>query len=102
MKRKQTVMVVALGLALGAFIAPGAVFGQGSTWAGAGLARTLESAMWRAGFLRANVAFQLRDAGYDSDIYYGFYGTSVPDSTFSAGLPVQLLMSVNKTTVLEV
>ena len=44
---------------------------------------------------------QLRDVGYDSDIYYGLFVDSVPDGTFSAGVPVQLLLSLNKTTVLD-
>jgi hypothetical protein len=102
MKRKRSVMVAALGLALGVFIAPAAVFGQGSTWAGQMLARTMDSAMWRAGILRANTAFTLSAAGYDSDIFYGFFGEPFPDGFFSAGTPVQLLCPVNKTVVLEV
>jgi hypothetical protein len=93
----MTVLLIALWLSM----SPGAVYGQGSTWAGAGLARMLEAAMWRSGILRANAAFQLSNAGYDSDIYYGFFGETVPDVTFSAGVPVQLLLSLDKTTVLE-
>jgi hypothetical protein len=92
------VVLIALGLAL----SPRPAFGQGSTWVGVGLGRVLESAMWRAGNLRANVAFQLRDAGYDSDIYYCFFGETVPDSSGSAGFPVQLLLSLSKKVVLEV
>jgi len=88
-------------MAFGLCVSPSVSFGQGSTWAGEGLARMLESAMWRAGRLRANVALQLRDVGYDSDIYYGYFGGSVPDGTFSASTPVQLLFSLNKNTVLE-
>jgi hypothetical protein len=93
---------VVLILAAGALLAPPAAFGQGSTWAGESLARMVDSAMWKAGVLRANAALQLRDAGYDSDIYYGFFGESVPDYLFSTGVPIQLLMSANKKTVLEV
>jgi len=92
----------ALVLLLGGLLAPPAAFGQGNTWAGQGLARTMDSAMFRAGILRANAAFTLADAGYDSDIYYGFFGESVPDASFSAATPVQMLFSVNKKVVLEV
>jgi hypothetical protein len=94
--------VPVLVLLLGSVIAPPAAFGQGNTWAGQGLARTMDSAMWRAGILRANTAFTLSGAGYDSDIFYGFFGEAVPDAFFSAGTPVQLLCPVNKTVVLEV
>lgn len=99
---KRGLAVGGLGLCLWLFIMPAPGFGQGSTWAGEGLARALETAMWRSGSLRANAAFRLMDAGYDSDIYYGFYGEPVPNAVFAASVPVQLLMSVNKTTVLEV
>lgn len=91
-----------VALLLGAVYAPPAALGQGSTWAGQGLARTMDTAMWRAGIMRANAAFTLADAGYDSDIYYGFFGETVPDASFAASTPVQLLFSVNKTVVLEV
>jgi hypothetical protein len=95
-------LVSVLVLILGTAIAPSTALGQGSTWAGQGLARTMDSAMWRAGIMRANAAFTLTDAGYDSDIYYGFFGETVPDASASVGTPVQLLFSVNKTVVLEV
>lgn len=92
-----SVLLVALGLA----VAPRAAFGQGSTWAGEGLARMIESAMWKAGSLRVNAALGIRDAGYDSDIYYGFAGHPVPDGTVATSFPFQLLLSLNKTTVLD-
>ena len=57
MKATRSLAVSILMIALWLSIAPGAVFGQGSTWAGEGLARMLESAMWRAGILRVNAAF---------------------------------------------
>jgi hypothetical protein len=102
MKLKRSVGVVALLLTAWGVIAPAAASGQVNTWAGEGLTRMLESAMWRAGFMRGNIAFQLRDAGYDSDIYYGFYGAAVPDGTCGAAVPVQLLLSINKKSVLEI
>lgn len=102
MKVLRSSTLAALLIALGLALAPGPAFGQGSTWAGVGLARMLESAMWRSGNLRANFAFQLIDAGYDSDIFYGFYGEPVPDGLFATGTPVQLLWSLNKKVVLEV
>jgi hypothetical protein len=102
MKRKKSVAGLILGLVLGAFLAPSTALGQGTTWAGESLARMVDSAMWKSGLVRGNTAFQLRDAGYDSDIYYGFYGEPVPDYLFSASVPVQLLVPINRNAVLEV
>jgi hypothetical protein len=92
-----SVLMIALWLS----VAPREAFGQGSTWAGEGLARMVESAMWKAGSLRVNADLAIRDAGYDSDIYYGFAGHPVSDGTIAASFPFQLLFSLNKTTVLD-
>ena len=99
---KRTKSVAGVVLALGLFLAPSAARGQGTTWTAESLARMVDSAMWKSGVIRGNIAFQLRDAGYDSDIYYGFYGEAVPDYTGSASVPVQLLAPVNKSVLLEV
>ena len=61
----------------------------------------VESAMWRAGILRANAALLLRDLGYDSDIYYGYSGESAPNGIFSASAPFQLLYPLSKSVVLD-
>lgn len=91
-------------LALGAWLLgdAGAVCGQGHTWIGEGLARMVNGAHWRVGSLRINAAFSLDNAGYDSDIYYGFLqNVKVPDETFAASTPVQLILPLGKTVVLE-
>ncbi|HSA95797.1 MAG TPA: hypothetical protein VLJ16_07090, partial [Acidobacteriota bacterium] len=62
----------------------------------------VDGARWRIGGLRINAAFTLDNAGYDSDIYYGFLqNAKVPDETFTAGAPVQLIVPLGKTVVLE-
>lgn len=83
-------------------VAPGLAFGQGDTWAGASLAKMVERARWRLGALRVNAAFSLSNAGYDSDVFYGFAAKPVPDYTFSAGTAVQVLLPLSKKVVLDV
>jgi hypothetical protein len=83
-------------------VTPGPAFGQGQTWAGADLAGMIESARWRLGFLRVNAAFELRNVGYDSDVYYGYRAEPSPDYKFSAGAPVQVLIPVSKKIILDV
>jgi hypothetical protein len=101
MKATRSLAASVLMIALWLSFAPRAAFGQGSTWAGVGLARMVETAMWKAGSLRVNADLEIRDAGYDSDIYYGFAGYSVPDGTIATSFPFQLLFSLNKTVVLD-
>jgi hypothetical protein len=77
-------------------------YGQGHTWIGEGLTRMVERARWRIGLLRVNAAFTLADAGYDSDVYYGYLQSGqVPDWTFAASTPVQLLVPLGKKVVLD-
>jgi len=62
----------------------------------------VDGARWRIGSLRINAAFTLENAGYDSDIYFGFLQSAkVPDETLTAGAPVQLIVPLGKTVVLE-
>lgn len=91
-----------LPLGVWLFGTAGAVYGQGHTWIGEGLTRMVEGARWRIGGLRINAAFTLDNAGYDSDIYYGFLqNKEVPDGTFAAGAPVQLIVPLSRAVVLE-
>ncbi len=49
-----------------------------------------------------NAALTLTNAGYDSDIYYGYLDNAVPDITFLAAVPLQVLLPISKKIVLEV
>jgi hypothetical protein len=80
---------------------PGPAFGQGNTWAGASLAQMVKGARWRLGALRVNAAFSLSNVGYDSDVLYGYTTEPVPDYTFSAGIPIQVLLPLSKKVVIE-
>ena len=91
------------GFALTAWLigTAGTARGQGLTWPGAALTRMLDGAHWRIGVLRANAAFTLASSGYDSDVFYGYFGDPVPDWTFAAGAPVQILVPLSKNVVLD-
>jgi len=102
MKRRLFVLSAAIALLAWFVLFPAPVCGQGNTWAGTSLAQMVEAARWRMGALRVNAALALTNAGYDTDIYYGYLGEAVPDYTFSAGVPVQVLLPLSKKIVLEV
>jgi hypothetical protein len=100
--RASVAALVAAAAALWLAGAPGTAFGQGSTWAGAGLAQMVETAGWRLGMLRINAALQLMSAGYDSDVYYGYRREASPDMTATASVPVQAFLPLSKKVVVEV
>ena len=101
MKRRLFFLSAAGALLAWLFLLPGPVFGQGTTWAGTSLAQIVEAARWRFGAFRVNAALELMNAGYDTDIYYGYLDEDVPDYTFSAGVPVQILLPLSKKVVLD-
>ena len=81
--------------------APWSAFGQGHTWPGTSLAQTVESARWRLDALRINASLSLANAGYDTDIYYGYFSQVTPDFTLTASVPVQILLPISKKVVIE-
>jgi hypothetical protein len=101
MRGTRFLALTGFGLGLWLFAAPGAARGQDNTWAGAGVAAMVESARWRLGILRINAALELANAGYNSDIYFGQFAAPVPDGIFSARVPVQVLVPLNRNIVLD-
>jgi hypothetical protein len=102
MNGKRALGLAGLALAVWILGASGAAYGQGNTWVGDGLARMVEGARWRLGELRVNAAFTLDNTGYDSDIFFGYFGDdAVADWTFAAGVPVQILLPLSKKIVLD-
>ena len=105
MNGKRAFAVVSL--ALGLFALPNVAFGQGETWIGKNLAETISSARWKLDILRVNAALELSNFGYDSDIYYGYKSADpgvvelAPDGTVSASLPVQVLLPVGRSIVVD-
>ena len=101
MRRRFIIFCVGIAVTLWPTLFPVSAFGQGETWVGASLAQMVEAAHWRSGPLRVNAALELTNAGYDSDIYFGYLNETWPDFTFSAALPVQLLLPLSKKVVLD-
>lgn len=101
MKERRFIDLSGLALVALLLLAPRTAFGQGTTWPGIGLAHMVDAAKWRWGLLRVNAALELRNAGYDSDIYYGYFDKPTPDFTLAVGLPVQVFLPASKKVVLE-
>lgn len=102
MNGKRGFRIAGLTLAIWLVGAAGMAYGQGNTWPGGGLAQMVEGAGWRLGPLRINGAFTLGNAGHDSDVYYQYLGNDpVPDWTFAAGVPAQVLLPLGKKVVLD-
>ena len=101
MNKKLAGAIVILAGAFCLLVSPAPAVAQGNTWVGANLAQMVEAAGWRLGLMRINAAFTLANAGYDSDVYYGYYDEPVPDWTLTAGLPVQVLVPLGKKVVLD-
>jgi len=77
-------------------------FGWGNTWLGMSIESLVNSARWRWGLMRIYGAFVLNDAGYDSDIYYGYSGEEVPDLSFSTGPIVRVFLPISKKVIFDV
>jgi hypothetical protein len=99
---KRLLTIAGLALVLWIFAVPEMAYSQGNTWAGSSLTQMVEAARWKLGLLRINAALELNNVGYDSDIYFGYLDNPIPDSTFTASVPVQVLFPVNKRVVLDV
>ncbi|MGQ9801928.1 MAG: outer membrane beta-barrel protein [Candidatus Saccharicenans sp.] len=61
----------------------------------------LRAAPWKMGPLRGYRSFSLGNAGYDSDIYYGFQDKEYPDFTFTAGPAFQWLVPLKKQIIFD-
>jgi hypothetical protein len=102
MSKKVLIAIVGLVFALWQLAAPHEACGQGLTSPGKNLKSMVDSAKWRFGDLRINAALILDSLGYDSDIYYGFFGDPTPDFTLSTATPVQIILPVGRNIVLDV
>ena len=97
---KKTITAVAT-LSIMSIVFPRNVSAQGRTWAGTSLEQIVDTARWKIGFLRANAAFSLTNAGYDSDIYHGSLTEEVPDVTCAPGVSMQVLAPLSRKIVLD-
>jgi len=80
----------------------GRVFAWGNTWMGAALEQMVSMARWKVGAFKYTAAFQLGNAGYDSDIYFGMMANPVPDYTITAGPDIQIFLPLKKRIVFDV
>lgn len=101
MNKKILIAIVGLALTFWLLTTPQAAQSQGLTWAGKNLAQIFNRSRWRLGPLRLNAALALDSLGYDSDVYYGFFGDPTPDFTLSSSTPVQVFLPLGRNTVVE-
>jgi len=60
-----------------------------------------QQAPWKLGTVRAYRQFTLGNAGYDSDIYYGYYDTHYPDVSFNATPAFQWFVPLSKLVIFD-
>jgi len=92
--------VVAAAILLCASAGPN--FPWGKTWMGAALELAIRQAAWKFGPFRIQPALNLRDAGYDSNVYYGYAGEPVVDYSVTAGPEFTVYLPMKKKVVLSV
>jgi len=77
-------------------------YAWGKTWMGAALELAVREAAWKFGPFRIHPALNLRDAGYDSNLYYGHAGEPVKDYTVTAGSEFILYLPLKKRIIFQV
>jgi hypothetical protein len=81
--------------------ATGEGFAWGRTWMGTALELAVRQAAWKLGPFRIQPAISLRDAGYDSNVYYGYAGEPVVDYSVTAGPEFTVYLPMKKKLVLS-
>ena len=76
-------------------------FAQSSNWLANNVLSLFQNAPWKLGSIRAYRQFTLGNAGYDSDIYYGYYDTHYPDVSFNAGPAFQWFAPLSKLIIFD-
>jgi hypothetical protein len=69
---------------------------------GAALELAIRQATWKFGPFRIDPVFQLSDAGYDSNLYYGYAGKPVKDYTLTAGPKFSVYLPLKKKIIFQV
>ncbi len=102
MKLEKIAACLVFLLSLSAFITfPAPARAQSANWMTTSVLGLLPAAPWKMGILRGYRAFTLGNAGYDSDIYYGFRGEEYPDFTFTAGPSFQWFVPLKKLIIFD-
>lgn len=76
-------------------------FSWGNTWPGIYLEQIVNSSRGKIGPIRYNAFFRLDNAGYDSDIYYGYDLDPVPDTAFTAGPSISFFLPLKNGIVFD-
>jgi hypothetical protein len=73
----------------------------GKTWMGVALQQAVSLAKWKLGPFRIAPTLYLTDAGYDTNLYYGFGGSPVKDYTLTAGPGFTVYLPVSQKIILQ-
>ncbi|HOP60005.1 MAG TPA: outer membrane beta-barrel protein [Candidatus Saccharicenans sp.] len=79
----------------------GRSFAQSGNWMANTILNLFQQAPWKLGTVRAYRQFTLGNAGYDSDIYYGYYDTHYPDVSFNATPAFQWFVPLSKLVIFD-
>jgi len=101
MKPVKPVVLSIVALVFVLFIGVKDGLAWGYTWVGINLEKVVTATRWKSGLLRYAAAFELNNAGYDTDLYFGSTGTTVPDYTFRAGPNVRLFVPLQRKLVFD-
>lgn len=102
MSRKAAGMIILLTTGWTILALPTISTAQISNWMGESVVQAVNGTPWRTGPFRGSAAFRLDNAGYDSDIYYGFALDDVPDYRLSAVLDTRLFITLKDRLVLDI
>ncbi len=73
----------------------------GNTWMGINLGQVVDATHGRSGPFRYNLAIFVDNAGYDSDLYYGYYTEKVSDYMATAGVNLHVFLPLKKKIVFD-
>jgi hypothetical protein len=98
--RRKCIILIIIGATGYALFSPPVLRAQVNNWMGAELLSTVNTARWKLGRLWSYAAFRLGDVGYDSDIYFGFSPTPVPNYRFTAGPDIRVFVPLRKNKII--
>ena len=76
-------------------------YAWGKTWMGTALELAVRQAAWKFGPFKIQPTIKLTDAGYDSNVYYGYAGEPVEDLSATAGPEFTVYLPMKKKVVLS-
>jgi hypothetical protein len=92
----KPLLLLTLGVAYMGIARPQQIFGYGKTWLGRDMEWQITNAGLNLGPFHIRTVFTLRNAGYDSNIYYGATDEPVKDLTFTAGPAFYIYLPIKK------